>query len=156
MSELIITVGLPGSGKTTYLKEYFTDHRYFSADDVRQELFGNASVQGNPAEIWEIVHQRALAAINERADVVIDGTFVRRRDRQMLLAMFTSGEHTPNRVRCLLFSTPLEQCLAWNASRERVVPEQVIRRMAEQLKKEPPGGTEGFNLIELVNPGSHR
>ena len=37
-----------------------------------------------------------------------------------------------------------------------VVPEQVIRRMAEQLKKEPPGGTEGFNLIELVDPGSHR
>lgn len=149
---MIVTVGLPGSGKTTYLKEYFPHHRYFSADDVRQELFGDASLQGNPAEVWAIVHQRALNAINERADVVIDGTFVKRRDRQMLLSKLTSGEYTPSRVRCLVFSTPLLQCLAWNASRERVVPEQVIRRMAVQLEKDPPGRWEGFNHIELVDP----
>ena len=53
--------------------------------------------------------------------------------------------------------TPLDQCLVWNHSRQRCVPEAVIRAMHMKLSRPPnrPDLSEGFtNLIRLNPAGS--
>ena len=51
--KLEILIGLPGSGKSTYCKEkreLNSNSVYLSSDKIREELYGNESIQGNPAD----------------------------------------------------------------------------------------------------------
>ena len=51
-------------------------------------------------------------------------------------------------VQAVYFDVPLEVCLERNQRRERVVPEDIMRRMAAKLR--PPDFEEGFSKITLV------
>jgi predicted kinase len=51
-------------------------------------------------------------------------------------------------VQAVLFDVPLETCLERNRRRERVVPEEAMRRMAGKLKA--PTFEEGFSKITVV------
>jgi predicted kinase len=50
----------------------------------------------------------------------------------------------------LFFDTPVEVCMQRNARRNRVVPEEAIRAMAERLR--PPRPEEGFVKITILRP----
>ncbi len=51
-------------------------------------------------------------------------------------------------VQAVFFDVPLEVCMDRNQRRDRVVPEDVMRRMAAKLK--PPSFEEGFSKITVV------
>jgi len=51
-------------------------------------------------------------------------------------------------VQAVLFDVPLEVCMERNRRRDRVVPEEAMRRMAGKLK--PPAFEEGFSKITVV------
>ena len=51
-------------------------------------------------------------------------------------------------VQAVFFDVPVEVCLERNRKRERVVPEDVMRRMAGKLKA--PDFEEGFSKITVV------
>ena len=51
-------------------------------------------------------------------------------------------------VQAVYFDVPLEVCLERNSRRERVVQEEVMRRLAAKLK--PPTFDEGFSKIVVV------
>ena len=47
MPELIMLVGLPGSGKSTYAAQYkVKGYHVHSSDDIREELFSDIIVEG--------------------------------------------------------------------------------------------------------------
>lgn len=50
MQKIIIGIGIPGTGKTTYLKKIASEqnYTYVSSDEVREEVFGDAGNQNNP------------------------------------------------------------------------------------------------------------
>ena len=61
-------------------------------------------------------------------------------------------------VHAVFFDVPLETCLERNRRRERQVPEDVMKQMAQKLK--PPTFKEGFSKIIVVRvksgaAGSH-
>jgi len=51
-------------------------------------------------------------------------------------------------VQAVYFDVPLEVCLERNARRQRVVEDDVMRKMAAKLK--PPTFEEGFSKITVV------
>ena len=51
-------------------------------------------------------------------------------------------------VQAVFFDVPLEVCIDRNRRRERVVPEDVMRRMAAKLRQ--PTFDEGFSKITVV------
>lgn len=56
--KLIITVGPPGSGKTTYAKKYIEEHPgtvHLSSDKIRAELWGNEAIQGDNNEVFSLM-----------------------------------------------------------------------------------------------------
>jgi len=148
MARATISAGLPAAGKTTWMRKYAsqTHALYLNADDVREEVYGDARVQGNPSHIWGLVHQRAQEHLKLGRDVVIDGTFVKRADRERLLQALTYSDCTELRW----FLTPLQVCLERNRTRERQVAEHARRRMAQQFRETPPVITEGFTRIIRV------
>ena len=56
---LLMLVGLPGSGKSTYIKNHFNQNLHVhSSDDIREELSGNVNNQDINKEVFELLHKR--------------------------------------------------------------------------------------------------
>ena len=74
----IMTVGIPGSGKSTWARQYVAtslrDTTLVSADAVRLELAGSFHTVAIEGEVWGIVWQRVCDALAKGVDVVLDAT----------------------------------------------------------------------------------
>lgn len=143
MSTLYVMCGCPGSGKSTYAKEHFPKAVYACADDVRECLYGNAAIQGNPKEVFEVMGEGVKAFLAAGQDVVYDTTAVTSKLRRQIIKKF----NVP--TVCIFMNTPVEECKKRNAARSRVVPEEVIDRMARKLTV--PTLEEGFSEIKIIN-----
>lgn len=132
MGVLVVMCGVPGSGKSTAADMMSEAHGYavVCPDDIREEMLGDASDQSHGAEVFAEARARTCDALSDPGipGVVFDSTNVRRRDRVRLVRQILSAA-SPSRVVCVCMDTGLDECLARNAGRERVVPEDVIYRM---------------------------
>lgn len=133
MTELIITRGIPGSGKSTYAEAWVRagkDRVRVNRDDIRKMCFGVDF--GCDENFVSIVEENIVGqALSDGKSVIVDATHIkpsyvqRWKDRaQKFDAEFSVKE----------FLTPLEVCLDRNARRDRYVPQNVIRQMHEALE----------------------
>ena len=143
---IILTVGLPGSGKSSHLAKIGAHP--LSSDAIREQLADNPTDQ--------TIHDRVFATIRYllrhrlaigRPVTYIDATNLSRKERKnwIKFARLAGCE-----IEALYFETPLEICLERNRGRERRVPEDVIREMAQKLTA--PRVEEGFSKVEIVRP----
>jgi predicted kinase len=125
-----------------------------STDRLRDELFGDAAVQGPWRDIQSLLHQRIFASLADGIPVIVDATHARRPWR----LAFTQALAVPVPVEWIgwWLHTPLSNCLEWNQTRERLVPEPVIRQMAAALMDPNfgPQRSEGFAAVVSVVPPS--
>lgn len=167
MARLYLTVGIPGSGKSTYVKA-LKNVKVVESDAIREELFGDANLQFTPEFLKEhgidenlsykqkkhqagqivftIVYDRCRTALSEGNDVVLDATnlskFCRKNSLSRLKGLYSDAI-------VLYFDTPLEKALENNNNRIRHVPEEVIKSM--HSKMEIPTKEEGFSKIVIIS-----
>ena len=70
---LILLVGIPGSGKTTYAEKYlevFNNTIHLSSDKIRAELWGSETTQGDNNEVFSLMQSRAIEALNNGQNVL--------------------------------------------------------------------------------------
>lgn len=149
--KLVIGIGVPGCGKSTFLKPIADQLGvvYISSDEIREELTGNAALQTREAEVWKTVHERIAEAL-QKDGAVVDATFTRKQDRQRLIQ---AAKRTGiNEIEGYWFNVPLRVCIERNRKRPRVVPENVIRKMHARLTLHPPTLDEGFTkIVEITS-----
>jgi predicted kinase len=154
---LFYTVGLPASGKSTYVQNVLLPyaHRRFDKvllvcpDNIREELAGNWADQTRNNYIFDEHIPKMIEDFvqslkeGESAIVVWDATNLNVKSRQKIreLAKFHSFG-----VLAKGFDTSLEECLIRNSARDHVVPEGVIKRMHRNLQ--PIGRDE----VEFFHP----
>ena len=148
MAKLFIMCGIPGSGKTTEANRLGNvsgrPFAVLSADDVRADLYGDSSVQGDGNLVFTILDQRVHEALCDGKDVYYDCTSVRAKGRRSVVRRF----HEAESVSVVWLDTPLDVCIARNAARSRHVPNEVILGMAKKFQK--PSVDEGFAEIIRV------
>jgi len=145
----IIGIGLPGSGKTTVLKELAAKSRatYVCPDDIRLELTGDASNQSRNREVWSETYRRIHAELDAGRNVVVDATNAKKPDRLRLIA---HCRLKADQIHGMWFIAPLRVILERNQGRERVVPDFAMGLMAGWLEACPPVEAEGFDqLVEF-------
>ena len=148
--EFILTVGIPGSGKSYWIKSQ-TGYTVVSPDDIRREMGGDVSDQSKNAQVWALAKQRTLSALNRGQNVILDATNVDSQYRKL----FISG--LPDCImKAKVFDVDPEVAKArihkdLEQGRDRsVVPDHVIDRMYEGFKStvdENQLEAEGFQVI---------
>ncbi len=141
---LIITVGLPGSGKSTYLARLGVNA--ISSDEVRRLIADNPHDQTMNARIFRVirylVRQRIAAG---RLVTYVDATHLQPWERAPYILL---AQRYGCRLDALFFDVPVEICIARNGARDRIVPEEAIRKMAGQMIA--PSLDEGFGEITVI------
>ena len=137
-------VGLPGSGKSTYLERIGAPA--LSSDAVRALLADDPADQSLHARVFATLryllrHRLALG----RPVTYIDATNLTRSERWPYIRI---AEAYACDIEALFFDVPLEVCLERNLRRHRAVPEEAVLKMAAKL--EPPSVEEGFARVSLV------
>ena len=141
---LIVTVGLPGSGKSTWLARQGLNA--ISSDEIRRWIADDPTNQ----TIHRIVFRTVRYLIVQRLAIAqpvtyVDATSLTTWERRPYIRL---GQLYDCDVEAIFFDVPLEVCVARNRQRERTVPEQAIREMARRLV--PPTLSEGFSLVTRV------
>lgn len=120
--------------------------RRLCADDIRVELYGDAAIQGDNAEVYKVFYERLDKLLSESCDVIVDNTNILIEHRQPIIDRATAAGYSE--VEIWLFDVPLDVCLVRNRQRARVVPEDVIVAMHRDLfGANRPQSTEGKVVI---------
>jgi predicted kinase len=132
--EVIFTVGLPASGKTTWAREQCTngDTVRVNRDDLRN-MRGNYWIPDQEGMItdWEV--RCALMALNSGKSVIIDATNLNEKRRHQFCASLTALTTIPFVVNIKKFDTSVEECIKRDKERtEGKVGKKVILGMANQ------------------------
>ena len=143
--ELLMLVGLPGSGKSTYIKKYFNQNlKVHSSDAIREELTGDINNQDINSRVFETLHKRVKEDLKNGISCVYDATNISWKRRKSFLESL-------NGINCWkvchIIATPFEVCLEQNEQRDRKVPYEVIERMYKNF--DIPWWNEGWDDIEI-------
>ena len=146
MAKLIVMVGVPGSGKSTYAKNHFgKTAQILSSDALRKELLGDENNQKQNDRVFAELYSRARNHLIAGKNVVIDGTNINVFERKRMLKHF---EDLSVEKVAIVMNTAIEKCYQQNQQRERKVDESVIDMFAKNFEK--PTESEGFDKIEII------
>jgi predicted kinase len=141
---VVLAIGLPGSGKSSWFKRHNVVP--LSSDLVRSLLFDDVREQRFQDLVFSNLRSMLKARlIAKRPMNYVDATNLTPQERQHWIKLAKDYNYE---VHAVFFDVPLEVCIDRHQRRDRVVPEDVVRRMAAKLK--PPSFPEGFAKITVV------
>ena len=151
MSTLYITVGLPGSGKSTYAKEFVKgkDIEYLSSDELRAVYGKGEDDQTVTPIVFGHIKRKVDEFLKDGKNVLVDATSVNRKERSDYI---NTTKKYGAKVVALVFKMDRQGLIDRNKKRGeqggRVVPDFVIDKML--AKYEEPSFAEGIDVTIYV------
>ena len=141
---IVVLVGLPGSGKSTYIEQ--AGGHGLSSDAIRKLLADDETDQTIHARVFQTLRY----LLEQRLEIgrpltYIDATNLTPDERRPYIEI--ARAHGCE-IEAVFLDVPLEVCRERNAARNRVVPDQALAQMAARLT--PPQTIEGFQRVEVI------
>lgn len=152
MKKFVMMIGLPASGKDTYLDEVVKYNEYVvSTDIIRQEIFKDVKDQSHNKEVFEIALNSCIGLLKKESveSVYFNATNINRKKRTAFIRNIKDKIKEEIHFKAVFVNTPFKECLERNEDRCRVVPVEVIQHMYKAFQ--PPWYTEGFDEIEILH-----
>lgn len=133
MQEIIVTVGLPASGKTTWALEYIKDNPNtvrVNKDSIRAMVFNGQYSKEWEDFVCDIRDNIIYHALSKGYNVVVDDTNFEEKHLRRIRAI--SDYHDVALAINDFTGVSKEECLERNRNRPNPVPDEVIHRMHER------------------------
>jgi len=148
-STFYLMCGISGSGKTTFSKEFAADGNllYLCPDDFYAVFSGTGTAEGhkNEFDVWSAFFRAIHNAEREGSSCIIDTnapTFV---DREQFLNWFPGF----NEYHLIYIKADEDLCVQNNKKRDRVIPDNEIRRMIRKFEEPDPEKESRWNSITV-------
>ena len=126
--EVILLSGLPGTGKDTWIKNFYPDMPVISLDEIRRELkIGPTKPQG---AVVNAAKERAKEYLRKKIPFIWNATNLTPMIREMQIKLFRSYNAG---VRIVFLETEWNEEMRRNKNRENPVPEERIRHMMRDM-----------------------
>jgi predicted kinase len=138
---LVVLVGLPGSGKSTWAEHQGV--AVLSSDSTRYLLADDENDQTIHADVFATLRYVLRRRLQIRRPLtLVDATNLSPRERRPYIK---TAQLYDCQVEAMFFDTPVEVCKERNKGRKRVVPDEIIDVMAQRLRV--PTIEEGFDVV---------
>lgn len=145
MGELVLLVGISGSGKSSYARQCADlGYTIVSSDAIRAEILGNENDQSKNPEVFKVLHERVIHLLRAGGKIVYDATNLSAKRRTNFLKTI---KHIDCRKVCVVFATPIEMCVERDSKRSRSVGRNIILKQLKQF--EMPHKYEGWDEIKV-------
>ena len=157
-SKLYLMCGIPGSGKSTYLKTRFVERpKVISRDEIRFSMVKeDEEYFSKEKEVYAEFISQIKEALKIETEVFADATHLNEISRAKILRSL--GESLKDvEVNVIWVRVSLKTALTQNENRKGTrsyVPKSVIRRMHSQVT--PPTKEEGFDHIYIFENGKEK
>lgn len=135
-------VGLPRSGKSTWITENPDAGVVVSNDWIREEILGTHYSDKANAIIWSIADATLRIVLGQGKDAVLDGVNLTKFTRSFYIKL---AREYGARILMVVFETPVEVCLKRNVDKK--LPDDVLSKMSESYQ--PPTMDE-YDYIDFV------
>jgi len=148
---LYITVGLPGSGKSTYAKNFIKDKdvEYLSSDSLRAIYGKSEEDQSVTSIVFGHIKKTVDEFLKDGKNVLVDATSVNREERSDYI---NTAKKYGAKVVAIVFKMDRQGLIERNKKRGeqggRVVPDWVIDKMLNKFAE--PSYDEGIDVIIYV------
>jgi predicted kinase len=142
-SRVTMMVGLPGSGKSRWLKDHAPGLPVVSMDALREDM--DVAPTDKQGSVVQAAKESARQYLRAKKDFAWDATDLTQVTREHLIALFRSYDA---RVRLVYVEVPLATLRVQNSDRKSVVPWGVIQRMMGRV--ELPTRTEAHEVLYFV------
>ncbi len=162
MRTILLTRGLQGSGKSTWVKENNLEPYTLSADKIRllmqspiTNIDGNLVIsQKNDGKVWKLLFEILEQRMERGEFIVVDATHYK---KELLQRYYNLIEKYRYRAFIVDFTdVPLETCLERNSKRDKYkfVPEEVIRKVSAvfELEKQNETCREVSKKFTIIKP----
>lgn len=145
---LIVLVGPPASGKSTWAADNFAAEQVVSSDALRAVVGEHALDLDATDDVFEILDRLVDMRSGRRLTTVVDTTGLDRERRQGYLDV--ARRHGLHAV-AVRFTTPAAECKRRNRERVHPVPVKALDQMVKAAKEVDLGG-EGWDLVVEPEP----
>ena len=144
---LVVTVGLPSSGKTSWVDDFIGENQgkaidVISSDKIREEVFNDIEDQNHNSEVFDLMKRRTKESLSQGHIAIYEATNISSKRRRALLNELNKYY---DKAICLFKYKRLLTCQIDNEKRDKKVPSDVIDRMYRNF--EIPHKSEGFDEI---------
>lgn len=157
-SILILTIGIPGAGKTKWVTEYKKTHpltHVISTDDIRLELTGveqcvdpsqNDMIHGEARKRVKHILNDTTQHHGLGPEIIIDSTNCTV-DEWMAYKRLGASI-----IRAIVFDCEPDQAMIHQQQRERKVPLEIVQMKWDQLQENIHHLPKIFNMIDHIKP----
>jgi predicted kinase len=143
---LTIIVGLPRSGKSTWIGKNKGDAIVLSHDWVREHILGVSYAKSANAIVWTIADATLRILLGQDKNVILDGVNNTRSTRKFYIDI---AKEYGAKVKMLVITTPLSVCLARNRmSDTHKLPDEALIHMDKTLELPQEGEYDEIEYYE--------
>ena len=153
MSNLVLPIGISGSGKSYIYNKDYKDCVQVSPDLIREELTGDISNQTKNKEVFKLAFERVDEYLNKGQDVFFDATNVNKSQRKNFTDKYIDTD-----VEVIYVILPSDIDLSWKRIRKDIrekknrsdVPYFALVRQKEQYDNSLELGFDDENVNEIL------